>query len=542
MSKKNIIRIVAICVAAILLVGVFVAVLTTPKEATSSVEQRAGFATITSVAGCTFMVNSSFSDQATAVTQISDGVAFERNGFYSYKNGVDQYMLFQLDGVVVAVEKGTTFNFEGTKKKEDALANSSIIGIWLAPEKKGLKYEHHGNRSEGIVTAQVVITNNLYNDFVGKVITLTDNGEEWSMFVGVPGTRYKDLSGESKSGIDVIAESFELSDNTGEFVEPEYAVVISGNNAVDPALDEEPVGEVIEVQHSDDTASGNAVSDNAVSGNTVSEDEASVSEDATTVSENEPEEKEDTVEVTAKADDGKEEKSEEKKEEEPSEEVAEEATEEATEEQSEEAEEPEEEQEEEKPEPEPEKPQKPETPRVTVKSIVKNEYDENKAYTSSIYSMLNIGQTGLFDAKANNGKDPDRLMVKIETIQNSQETYDCIKKGKARGFLPLDVENAPPGCHWESAVYDINYSGVSSKPYTNIKLVGADGKALKFRGIPYSTRTYDISGVRADGDWLRGFVVYYAVPNGCTEYVLRVGDGDDITGWQSAWYYVNRTL
>ena len=486
MSRKNILRIIAIIVVAVVAVGVFIAQMTTPKAAEPSVEQKNGYSTITSVAGCTFMVNSVFTDQATAVTQISDGIDFDRQGFYSYKNGTDQYMLFQLDGIVVAVEKGTTFNFDDYKDKEEALNNSSIMGIWFGTDKDGIKYDKKDYRGEGIVTAQVVITNDLYNDFIGKLVCLKKDGEEWSMFVGIPGTRYKEVGKEAKNGIESIAESFHLSDNTGEFAEPEYAVVISGDN----------VGQVVKAEEIE-------VKKEKPPKQTVSEPAAPVEESEKVSADSVSEQEEPVEEVVVQEEKPTEAPIEEKDEEE----------------------------------------KKPETaaakPTVTVKSTVRNNASDDKAYSSSIYSMLSVGKSGVFEAKTGTGDGITQMIVKLNAIQDSKVTSNEVYNYVLKHMNDTILYEAPPGCHFESAEFEVSApEGASSIPYTDVRFVGADGKALKFRGIKYSTRTYDLI---SEDDMSGGKrIVYYAVPNGCTEYVLKFGDGDDINGWKSAYYYVER--
>ena len=497
MSKKNIIRIVAILILAIGATGLFIAKIITPEEAKAEVAQKPGYSTITSVAGCTFMVNSAFTEKATAVTQISDGVNFSRNDYYSYKNGTSQYMLFQLDGVVVAVEKGTSFNFEQMETKEDALNNSSIMGIWFSTDKDGLKYDKKGNRTESIVTAQVVITNDLYNDFIGKLVTLKNEDEEWSMFVGVPGDRYKKLEKESKEGIESLISTFELSlDNTGEFDKPEYAVVISGNNVgeiiEDVAIRDEEVPVVTKAEQNsvksvDITA---AVSEDVVTSEDVEEQteeveviqaeadvqEASISPPVQTVSDN----NEDAVSEPGK--------------------------------------------------------------RVAVASTVRDTVEDDKAYSSNIFSMLIMGQAGICNIKRQSGNDNDTVIVKLTGVYDSGKTKGAIERAEAAGAPAVKYQSPPPGCHWESASFDINCQTLEDIPYLDVRMVGADGESLKFRGIRYAERTYDISADSMEGSWIKGYRVYYAVPNGCTEYVLKAGDGNDINGWSSAYYYVNRSV
>ena len=81
--------------------------------------------------------------------------------------------------------------------------------------------------------------------------------------------------------------------------------------------------------------------------------------------------------------------------------------------------------------------------------------------------------------------------------------------------------------------YVVDDSGCNGHGYVNVKLRGMDGENLKFRGIAYSQRTYDISVSDTE------FYSFYAVPNGCREYVLEIGEGAGKSeGVVSAYYVV----
>lgn len=531
MTKTILIRIISLVVIGVVVVAVAIYFLTTPGKETTGVQNVEGYSTITSVAGCTFMVNGNFTDKATAVTQISEGVNFEKGSFYSYKNGKDQYLLFNLDnsGIVVAVEKGTNFHLEKAEDPVAAVKESDIMGIWFGTDKEGLKLDKGGSRCDGHVTAQVVITNDLYNDFIGRIVTLNNGSEEWSMFVGIPGNRYKNMTKKAKEGIDVIADSFALSNNTGEFEEPDYAVVIDGSKPSEN-------GVISASSMSDNTASSNVASDsNGPSFIEISGDEIP----GTSVSEDETEEKadENDVEEDIESSEGTETGSEE--EETPEESPSEEEAETPPAEESEQTEEPAVQEPVKEAEDVSETKDKPKAVRTA--STVIEEKDDGKAYYSSVYQMLNLGQTGLFDviSKANTGR-PEQMMARLYGIQNSVATKKSIEDAFKAELSPFAYSDPPPGCHWESAIYAVNLEGINDNPYVNVKLVGADGKALKFRGVKYSMVTHDIYSYKMKGSWKDGIMVYYAVPNGCTEYVLKVGDGDDINGWNAAYFYINR--
>lgn len=98
---------------------------------------------------------------------------------------------------------------------------------------------------------------------------------------------------------------------------------------------------------------------------------------------------------------------------------------------------------------------------------------------------------------------------------------------------------APDGQSWEVVEYDLNYKNCENDDYVNIKLKGMDGEPLRYRGIKYEARTYEM-GHKAveDGEWIRGLYVYYPVPNGCYEYCLECGERKSLTGEEvSAAYY-----
>ncbi len=202
-------KIIAIGVAIILgIVVIVTSIASAPKKANPDT-----YTTIKAVPGVSFVVNKAFYEKATAITQISEGLQFERNGFYSYKNGIDQYIIFNLDGFVLAVQKGTNFDFDQNGKKAEVLNNSNIVGIWMKQDGRKFKCSISGKEAVATVLAGVVITNELYNDFAGKMKVIKDaDGTEYSMFVGVPAKRYKDISSNGKEAIDIMIDNFVLAD------------------------------------------------------------------------------------------------------------------------------------------------------------------------------------------------------------------------------------------------------------------------------------------------------------------------------------------
>ena len=78
----------------------------------SSAGPKDGYITIDSIPGVTFEVSGNLADYATAVTEVSDNVDFIKNATYSFRNGIDTYMLFNMSQYIVVAYKGTTFDFQ----------------------------------------------------------------------------------------------------------------------------------------------------------------------------------------------------------------------------------------------------------------------------------------------------------------------------------------------------------------------------------------------------------------------------------------------
>ncbi len=383
------------------------------KTQDHSVVVKEGYEEVTAIPGVSFQINRAFISQATAVTQISEDANFLRGDYYSYKDGKNKYILFNLQQLVVAAERGTSFHFS-EDNSESALDKSNVMGIWFTKSGKKFNSEYAKGRSESIVNAGVVITNDLFADFSGKLVTLEDGEEEWSIFVGVPGTNYKNLSKEAKSGIDAIVNSFVLSNTKGDANGPTYALTISSGNV-------------------------EQMSDNRI----IVEETASSNKAVAASNEN---------------------------------------------------------------------------------KIVK---EEGKAYTSTIYSTLHVGDTGFANCVGDAGYE--NVILRIEKIYTD-----------GKEFADQTTFQLPPGCHWEAAEYSVNYSKSETDPYLNIKLVGGDGEELKYRGIKYPLRTHDAdTETFKDGDWITGNIVYYAIPNECKDYVLMCGDGNSSNKRYSAYYSIH---
>lgn len=223
--KKNYILSLTIIICIILAIIVLVNGRNNKKDN----ENLKGYTQVKEVDGSSFYINSEFIDRATAVVEISDSVNFEKNQFYSYSNGSDKYLLFNMSSLVVAAQKGTSFHINTAEDKQQALKNSDLLNIWFDKGTDNFDCKTENDVTVTKVAASVSINKTTYGDYCGELINIEKSGEEWSLFVGVPGQKYDDISKAASQGIDTIINSFSLTDETAGS-DQIYAVSISGNS------------------------------------------------------------------------------------------------------------------------------------------------------------------------------------------------------------------------------------------------------------------------------------------------------------------------
>ena len=454
------------------------------------------YETIYAVDGVRFSMYKSFLTSATAVTEVSDNSDFDENGSYIYKDGENQYLFFNMNSVVVAVEKGTTFNFTTTKKKEDALENSSIMKIWLtSTEKKGLNYKesnHEYYKLIADVDAQVAVTTNLFGDFVGELAYVRNEETEWSLFVGVPGTDpKKDITKQQKEYIAAVAKSFCPAEKPDESIS--YAVVASGSEIPESEMQTEtaPAAETVA---DTETEKKETVIETTEESATNSEPAETVENDKET-SAAAPETSEETQAAGTEAEPSGEEET-------PSEETAPLET--VREAES--------------------RPVEGETVTIHVsnqKEAVSNRYG---IADSSIYSFLKIGQKGSIDVLSDNQAVKETMAMKLHTVYTGSAAIELIKAYCTNGDAGFDYTDPPVGTVWNVAEYDLDYMELTDRPYVDIKILGVDGQKLRHAGIVYSSRTYDMDYKTKDD---KNYMIFYAVPSNTTEYVLAGGLGNE---------------
>lgn len=178
-----------------------------------------GYTEVTCVNGAKFDMYTPFLELATAITTISPDGNYSGNT-YLYKDGNSQYLFFNMDSLIVVVEKGTEFDFQSSSDYGTTISNSDISGVWFSPDNKKLVYsEKNKNNVYKIVTeveAEVSITPTLYGSFVGKFASIKYDNQEYSMFIGVPGDTYKDIPKKQKEIISHIAATFTKGETVAE--------------------------------------------------------------------------------------------------------------------------------------------------------------------------------------------------------------------------------------------------------------------------------------------------------------------------------------
>lgn len=423
--KTRILIMIIVIVSIVLVIGsIFVGRNQATSAENLTQDVMPGYTEITSIPGVSFFVNSQFTDKATAITQVSDSISFQKNQYYSYKNGTDKYLLFNMEGLIVAAQKDTDFWIGESNDKEYSLLNSNMMNIWFTQGSKKFESVTENDVTTTIVNAGVAINSTTYGDFCGKLININKDGEEWSLFVGVPGDRYDKLSDKSQAGIDSITKTFAFSNSSELLAQDIYAVSIEGDGS------RTKVDTTEEIFEYDDNSL------NLTNQNTVADKE------------------------------------------------------------------------------------------------------EDKAYTSTPYNMLAIGDNGLMSTFNDRIITYEDAIICPTNIYRGEEANAIIQD-----FCTTTDQYAyfecPAGSSWEVVEYDVNFKNCKNDNYVNIKIKGVDGEALRYRGIKYDARTYDmIYKTEEDGNWIRHFYAYYPVPNGCSEYCLECGERDSVNGEEvSAAYY-----
>ena len=502
--------------------------------------EDSGYTLVDDVNGVSFGIISKVVGSATAVTNISENMVFERNQTYLFKDGDSEYLLFNIGSLVLAAQRGTTFGLSESTDKQDAVLSNNVLGIWFDLPGKSKKLEYTDNTADGVykfmatVTGEVSVTSELFNDFAGKLVVISDGEEEWSLFVGSAGNNFEELSDDTKDVITYMAASLQKAEKRPEVETAEVAIGGEDSISSEANTDEqeqEVVQEsadettedviVVEEVSTEDIADADIIVEESTEDTTVEEIAETESDDSSeegSTEEATAESSEEEIIIAESSDEASEEASEEKEEvkeakAEETKEVAETESEEQTNAQAAE-----------------ESPAEVATRGSNIKlnnqrRVVR---DDNTVYKSTIYDMLSVGKWGYAEAYSKAG--PKTLEIKVTDLKVGSYAENIIIKACKDGVVPYKYFSAPAGCSWN--LVKLTAKEAYTDAYIDVKIVGADGNKLNFRGIKYPERTYNIPISDTEK------YVYYAVPNGCQEYVLEVGDGTINNELSSAYYLV----
>lgn len=192
-------------------------------------ENKSGYTRVTVVDGVVFDMPEGYLSTATAITSISKEEDYG-NESYIYKDGSENYLMFNIGYVVVAVKSNTTFGLYDALDVTDTIKNNDINGIWFAPEGKKLSFEETGSASDykmiAEVTADVSVTPTVYGNFVGKFGYVSNGNYECSMFVGMRGDKLDDLTSNQKKTIDHIVKSLQLTNEQTEKTQTDEETIV----------------------------------------------------------------------------------------------------------------------------------------------------------------------------------------------------------------------------------------------------------------------------------------------------------------------------
>ena len=511
-----------------------------------------GFTSITSVEGISFDVVSDVSRNATAITNISEDMAFETDQTYMYKDGETEYFLFRIDSIVCVAQKGTSFGLKDAEDKLDAVTRGNILGIYFTSPRKKLEFvedEKNGvYKMVATVTAQVALTSELYNDFAGRLAYIYDGKDEWTMFVGTIGKDFRDFSDETQEILTYMAATMSLHEEPVREQAPEPAIslggdneissnvetvssnveTVSGNETDDVAEDNniEASGDEIADIILDESESMNSVQDKVESDPVTEAENAETLEDPDSFAETEHEKTDVETDLSAEP-------------EEIEVEVIVEETPDDEQSDTDSVQDDIHQDTEEELEAEAKDEKTPNT--VPNRGYIKLDNQKNTVkddmtvYTSNIYDMLDVGKRAYADVLKSDASGYLRIEIKADQIHTGANAETIIKDAYNKGIMMGSYFAAPEGCTYHVIHYTVSFPE-DNKGYVNVKLRGMDGENLRFRGISYTQRAYDIKVSDTE------FYAFYAVPNACKEYVIEIGEGtidNEQNGIVSAYYRFN---
>ena len=455
-----------------------------------------GYTQVTSVEGVYFDMADSWLEQATAITHIAEENDYSV-GTYLYKDGESSYLLFDIASIIVCVEKNTDFNFANADSIEAALTSTSLDGIWFTAANEKLKYDtckrNGAYKLIANVNAEVSVTSELYGNFSGKLASISNDGYEYSLFIGAKADSFDELTKTQLKLINHICKSLTFSTNgndSNNADDTEYNSIIQGSEASssesisnatsEPEKSETEREESPKIERGSETEEFVTITDNSDntdnsenSNNSAKADSSTEFDEKKTLNSNIPES---TVTSSSESADDF--------------------------------------------------------------TSLKNNQSKAESQFSDIYHMLKIGDTGTFQTLNSDASQFEAEDITINALYTGDDAIKLIKEYCSSTDCPYEYEDAPAGTKWHVIEYTLDRAPTDL--YANIKLIGLDGEKLKYRGVSYTTRTHDIfySMETSNGKYAKLYC-YYAVPNGCTEYALQIGEQLEDANAKAAYFMIS---
>ena len=153
--------------------------------------------------------------------------------------------------------------------------------------------------------------------------------------------------------------------------------------------------------------------------------------------------------------------------------------------------------------------------------------EQNSLSEALLYRFVEISDTATVSAINQMTGSIDDIEVKLQSVNTVSQTETYLQQFLNSGQAYYTRHDPPAGTHWESVTYQIRPEPCSVH-YTDFRVFGPDGTALSVDGVFLEERCFDIwMNVAPDPDasgWENNYIVYYAIPDGCTEYILSCGE------------------
>lgn len=438
---------------------------------------KEGYTAVTNIEQVNFEVSSSWAQAATAITNIRE--TDEYDGLFVRKTE-DTYILFDMSSILIACSR-SYYDFQGNESVETLEAHD-INNVWLKATDNKLNYDT--SKKNGVykiiadAKADYSVTPTQYATFTGKMASISNGNEEWSIFAGAMSTN---LSSSQKKTIEHIVKSFKFNSDAVESSEDTK----STEEVEDTTTEEAPIEEV-----TDDTEA-EAVAEEipAESGEEEASTDANITEEeAPGESEKDADITEDTVEATEDESAESEKIVAETDETEPAE---------STEEVGGESE---------------------DTAVSDETDTVEETYvkPSTNVGTSTTYKPFNVGDTSDCDVLTSEKKWL-RTQITLEEVITGSDALDFIKANGGK--------KTTPSVGTEFVL--VKYSSSMADPtenYIDLKFLGVDAENLRYLGIEYPSKAYDIySKMYTDDNGTHDIYAYYEVPVGVKEYLLKFG-------------------